>query len=268
MAFMQKLIKIFLISSLAVLSVYSFGPSAETKSAPNDAKMDVIKTKLKAAYPQITIDSISVSPMKGWFEAIAGNTVLYVSEDTHHMFAGELLDLTLPEAERDLTENVRRGLRLKLLKNLNTKDTIVYPIKEGQPKRATVVAFIDSDCTYCHKLHEEAGKLADAGIELHYMAFPRAGVGSSTYNHMVSAWCSEDRNQAFNALMKGEDIPAKECSNPVADQFLLGQKLGVAGTPTLFLEDGSMIPGYMPADKLAEEAVKHAKPESGTNKRK
>lgn len=266
---MRTRIKILLISSLVILGIYGFGLSAETVSQNkkaasngsmlNDAKIDAIKATIKAAYPQITLDSVSRSPVKGWFEIVAGNTVLYISEDTHHLFAGELLDITLPEAERDLTENVRRGLRLKLLKNLNTKDMIVYPVKEGQPKRATVIAFIDSDCTYCHKLHEEIGKLADAGIELQYMAFPRAGVGSPTYTHMVSAWCAENRNEAFNSLMKGEEIPAKECSNPVADQFLLGQKLGIAGTPTLFLEDGSAIPGYMPADKLAVEAVQHLK---------
>jgi thiol:disulfide interchange protein DsbC len=192
---------------------------------------------------------------------MAGNTVFYLSEDMRHMFLGELLDLTLPESDRDLTEKVRRNIREKLLDNLNIKDMIVYPVKEGQKKQASVTAFIDADCGFCHKLHEEIQKLADAGIELRYLAFPRAGVGSPTYTHMVSAWCSENRNEALNILMKGGEIPAKECSNPVADQFLLGQKLGISGTPTLFLEDGSVIPGYMPADKLEEEAVKHVKPE-------
>jgi thiol:disulfide interchange protein DsbC len=297
---MQKLIKILLVLSLAILSVYSFGSSAETvsqkkqaapvtvesststttttstsadesdtltkKLVPNDAKIEAIKTKVKTVYPQIIVDTVSMSPMKGWFEATAGNMVFYVSEDVHHMFVGELLDLTLLESERDLTENVRRKLREKLLSNLNIKDMIVYPVKEGQKKLASVTAFIDSDCGFCHKLHEEARKLADAGIELRYLAFPRAGVGSPTYTRMVSAWCSESRSEALNTLMKGEQIPAKECTNPIAEQFLLGQKLGIAGTPTLFLEDGTMIPGYMPADKLAEEAIKHVKPGSSNKK--
>ncbi len=272
---MQKLINVLLISCLAILSSYSFQLSAETVLHKNSASSDVatfsdagsdeakihaIKAKVKSAYPQVTLDSVNLSPVSGWFEATAGNTVLYVSADANHLFAGELLDLNLPEEERDLTEKVRRGLRLAMLKNLNTKDMVVYPVKKAKAKKATVIAFVDVDCTFCHKLHEELGKLADAGIEVQYLSFPRAGVGSPTYTRMVSAWCTENRNQAFDTLMKGGEISAKECSNPVADQFLLGQKLGISGTPTLFFEDGSMVPGYLPADKLAEEAIKHLKP--------
>jgi thiol:disulfide interchange protein DsbC len=281
---MQKLIKILLMSLLAILSTYSFQLSAETvshkkqgssassdaskssDSGSNEAKITAVKAKVKSAYPQITLDSVRVSPVKGWFEATAGNAVLYVSEDANYLFAGELLDLNLPEEERGLTEKVRRGLRLEMLKKINTKDMVVYPVKKGTVKKTSVIAFIDSDCTFCHKLHEEHEKLADAGIELQYIAFPRAGVGSPTYTHMVSAWCAENRIEAFNTLMKGGEIPAKECSNPIADQFLLGQKLGIAGTPTLFFEDGSMVPGYLQADKLAEEALKHIKPSSSEKK--
>ena len=286
---MQKLIKFLLISSLAVLSIYSFGPSAETllqkKKAPpvsaqpeqtspvvktdadpladnkippiTDSKIESIKAKIKAAYPQVTIDTVTQSPIKDWLEINAGNNVLYVSEDSRYVMVGELLDITLNEDDRNLTENARRKFRVKLLDNLNPKDMVIYPVKEGKEKRATVLAFVDSDCGYCQKLHEESDKLAEAGIELRYLAFPRAGVGSPTYTHMVSAWCADNPLEAFNAIMKHQEIPAKECTNPVSDQFLLGQKLGLSGTPTLFFEDGTMIPGYMPADKLAEEAVKH-----------
>ncbi|MEY3182218.1 MAG: hypothetical protein RLZ35_203 [Pseudomonadota bacterium] len=283
---MQKFIKIVLLSSLAALSVYSFGPSAETivnkkkpiaeKTSPtatagsetktsvdkSDAKITAIKSKLKAAYPDVNLDFIQESPVKGWFQAGAGNTVLYISDDAHHMMVGELLDLNLAEPDRNITENLRRNFRLKLLNGLNVKDMIVYPVKADKKKQATVIAFIDSDCGYCHKLHEEKDKLAEAGIELHYLAFPRAGVGSETYKHMVSAWCAEDRGKTFDALMKKEEIAQKECTNPVADQFLLGQKIGLTGTPTLLFEDGTLIPGYMPADKLAEEAIKHVKKSS------
>ncbi len=44
----------------------------------------------------------------------------------------------------------------------------------------------------------------------------------------------------------------KKCDNPVKTQYELGQKIGVTGTPALITETGRLIPGYMPADRLAK----------------
>ena len=38
----------------------------------------------------------------------------------------------------------------------------------------------------------------------------------------------------------------------VKEQYELGILLGVKGTPSLFLEDGSVMPGYLPADRLLQ----------------
>jgi thiol:disulfide interchange protein DsbC len=38
----------------------------------------------------------------------------------------------------------------------------------------------------------------------------------------------------------------------VGEQYELGGRAGVTGTPAIVLEDGSMIRGYVPAQRLAE----------------
>ncbi|NVK01130.1 MAG: thioredoxin fold domain-containing protein, partial [Oceanospirillaceae bacterium] len=38
----------------------------------------------------------------------------------------------------------------------------------------------------------------------------------------------------------------------VNDQFMLGQQVGVTGTPALIFEDGSLVPGYVPAARLKQ----------------
>ncbi|TVR63420.1 MAG: hypothetical protein EA420_07220, partial [Candidatus Competibacteraceae bacterium] len=50
--------------------------------------------------------------------------------------------------------------------------------------------------------------------------------------------------------------------NPVQAQYELAQQLGIRGTPSLVLESGEMIPGYVPPAQLAEllAARKDAKP--------
>jgi thiol:disulfide interchange protein DsbC len=39
----------------------------------------------------------------------------------------------------------------------------------------------------------------------------------------------------------------------VEQEYKLGVKLGVRGTPTIFMSDGRMVPGYMPPARLAVE---------------
>jgi thiol:disulfide interchange protein DsbC len=110
-------------------------------------------------------------------------------------------------------------------------------------------------------LHGQIDALNKEGIAVQYLAWPRSGVigddgkPTQTYNEMVSIWCASDRNDAFTAAKKGTDPKPATCKNPVKDQFDLGLKLGVTGTPSVYAEDGTLIGGYLsPADML--EAVK------------
>ena len=111
--------------------------------------------------------------------------------------------------------------------------------------------FTDIDCGYCRKLHREIPQLNEMGIEVSYLAYPRAGIGSQSYSKYVSAWCAEDKLGALTLAKNGQEIPAKNCDNPIAAQYELGQQMGISGTPAIVLEDGRLIPGYLNAQKLA-----------------
>jgi thiol:disulfide interchange protein DsbC len=132
------------------------------------------------------------------------------------------------------------------------KDDFITFSPKGETK-ASVVVFTDVDCGYCRKLHKEIPRLNEMGVEVKYLAYPRAGIGSNSYNKIASAWCAEDRQDAMNKLKAGEEIPMNVCeSNPVAEQFNIGIQAGLNGTPAIVLDSGELIPGYMPADKLAQ----------------
>jgi thiol:disulfide interchange protein DsbC len=47
-------------------------------------------------------------------------------------------------------------------------------------------------------------------------------------------------------------VDDQSCENPVREQFELGSRVGVTGTPAIVLEDGNMVRGYVPSEKLAE----------------
>jgi thiol:disulfide interchange protein DsbC len=110
--------------------------------------------------------------------------------------------------------------------------------------------FTDVDCGYCRKLHLEVPAMNKMGVEVRYLAYPRSGVGSPSYDKLVTAWCSTNRQDAITRMKRGEELPPKKCDNPVAHEYELGQMAGLTGTPAIVLEDGRMLPGYMSANEL------------------
>lgn len=135
----------------------------------------------------------------------------------------------------------------------SAKNAIIFGPKEN-PK-GIITVFTDIDCGYCRKLHNEISRLNDLGIQVRYLAFPRQGIGSSSYTKIVSVWCAKDPINAMNQAMSGEETTYNTCENPVFDHLLLGRKLKIMGTPTIIFTDGTKWPGFAPADKIAEEAI-------------
>ena len=221
-----------------------------SSAAAADEGGDTLVAKLKALRPEIPIERVSPSPLPGIYQLeLTGGTVFYGTEDGRYLFAGDLYEL----GENDLINLAEQGRvekRQSLMASVDAADMVIFPA--GGERKAVINVFTDVDCGYCRKLHQEVPELNDLGVEVRYLAYPRAGIGSRSYQKIVSAWCADDRNGAITALKAGQEIPDSDCKNPVADQYELGHEVGVSGTPAIVLEDGRLLPGYMPAAQLAE----------------
>jgi thiol:disulfide interchange protein DsbC len=111
--------------------------------------------------------------------------------------------------------------------------------------------FFDDTCFYCQKLHQEVPQLNKSGVEVRYLAYPRAGVNSDAARQLASAWCADNRQETLAKLINKETVPENVCANnPIAAQYQLGGELGVRGTPAIITQTGQMIPGYQTADEL------------------
>ncbi len=204
-----------------------------------------IREGIKSIAPDLSVDSITSSPMAGVYQVAVGPRIFYASADGRYLMQGSLLDLRTGE---DLTEPAEREARLAAINAVGEKNMIVYDPKN--PKY-TVNVFTDVDCGYCRKLHRQMPEYLDKGIRIRYLFYPRAGIGSKPYDKAVTAWCSDDRKKALTELKNGKNLPQKHCQNPVADHYKLGQLVGVNGTPYMVLENGEAIPGYIPPKKLS-----------------
>lgn len=203
--------------------------------------------KLQAALNGEKPDSVIPSAIPGLFEVVLGGQVLYLSEDGRFVVQGDILDLG---SRVNLTENRRGELRGQVIDAVSEKDMVVFA-PEG-PAKYTVTVFTDIDCGYCRKMHSQMAAYNKEGIKIRYLLFPREGLGSESFNKAISVWCADNRQEAMTKAKRGEAVENKTCDNPVQAQYELGQKIGVRGTPSMVLEDGEMLPGYVPPTQLAE----------------
>jgi thiol:disulfide interchange protein DsbC len=204
-----------------------------------------IEERLSKMLPEYGVDSISESAMPGVYEVMMGPQVIYMSADGRYMMQGRLIDL---ETREDLTEPRRAAARKAAVDKVGEEQMVIFAPKDY---KHTVTVFTDIDCGYCRKLHQEMDDYLEAGIRVRYVFYPRAGVGSESFNEAVSVWCADDRQQAMTDAKAGKPIEARTCENPVTAHMQLGEQLNISGTPALVLDNGEMLPGYVPANRLS-----------------
>lgn len=214
---------------------------------------DEIRAALAAVIPGQTPDSIALSTIPGVYEVVYGVDVIYMTADGRHMLQGDIIDLS---QRNNVTESRRAQARLKVLADINEDTMIVFTPKEV---KHTLTVFTDIDCEYCRKMHGEMTELNKQGIKIRYLAFPRTGVDSPSYHKAVTVWCSKDRNQAITSAKADESLAQLTCENPVKQHMEAVKKLGIMGTPTLLLENGQTISGYVPAAELIVILDQHKK---------
>ncbi len=213
------------------------------------------KEKFAAALSKVTsanvkIIEVSDTPINGIKEVMVdggrGSEILYLSEDGKYIINGSLFDI---ENRVDLTDQKKSVLRKDIMKKMGDSQRInFYPEKMEHH----VTVFTDIDCGYCRKLHAEMTQYNELGIGISYLFFPRAGLQSGSFDKAVNVWCSDNQQEAMTLAKAGEPVDPKKCDNPISDHYKAGLSSGVSGTPALILDDGTIMPGYLPPQQLKQ----------------
>ena len=198
----------------------------------------------------IRIESVRPSPAPGIVEVqVINGPLLYATEDGSYFFLNGDLHQVSAAGSVNLTEERRSLARKEQLAAVSLDDMVVFSPK-GET-RDYVSVFTDVTCFYCQKLHREVDQLNAKGVEVRYLAFPRGGINSDGARKLATAWCADDQQTTLTELKAGMELPVNDCADsPIAAQYLLGQEMGVSGTPAIITSSGLMIPGYRPAADL------------------
>ncbi|QUX93128.1 protein-disulfide isomerase [Marinomonas sp. A3A] len=210
------------------------------------ADQSAVLSAVQKALPQYEVESAELHQGAGLYVVVLKNgPTLHVTQDGKYFVAGDLYQIN----DTTLVNETEKA-KLAKIETLPESQMIVYKAKD---EKAHITVFTDVDCGYCRMLHKEVPKLNEAGVTVRYLAYPRAGIGSEAYTKMVSIWCSADPKEWLTQAKLGAEIPENKCVNPVAEQYKLGNEVGVRGTPSIVLGNGEFLPGYLPAAEL----VKH-----------
>ncbi|MDA9925479.1 thioredoxin fold domain-containing protein [Gammaproteobacteria bacterium] len=230
--------KIFLIILILI-----FAPDAK----PNDL---LISSKINAVLPEgMSVQSVKKSQIENLYIVDIGDLQpIYASKNGEFFFYGELYAVNGNMLQNTTKDEINLKRKSILDEALSEGDFITF---KSDNEKHKVIIFTDVDCGYCRKFHNEINDFNDLGITVNYVAFPRSGLASDSYNKIVTAWCSTDAKDTLTKMKQGIDVQLSMCQDhPVEKHFLLGQKIGITGTPAIIKSNGELLPGYLPPEEL------------------
>lgn len=136
------------------------------------------------------------------------------------------------------------------INSLPIKNSVLLGNPNGKKR---LFVFTDPDCPYCSKLHMELVKLMymEPDLAIYVKMFPlKMHPGAYDKARVI---LGGDSSYQLNKAFAGEQLPPpteKDRKEPVDETIKLGESLGISGTPTLVLPDGSILPGYREASEI------------------
>ncbi|MBB1294970.1 MULTISPECIES: thioredoxin fold domain-containing protein [unclassified Pseudoalteromonas] len=201
----------------------------------------------------IPIVAIEESPLPNMVQVVTEKGVFYATKDGKYIVAGNV-----HEAKEGLPNLTKARLAKENGKKIaELKDSFITYKAENETSE--IVVFYDTSCAYCTKFHNEVEDFNQAGVTVHYAAWPRQGVYNQqnktqytgAYYKLENVWCAENPKAALDAAAHRANVPRSTCENTIPEQFALGLSLGVSGTPAIFSIDGQLVQrGYAPVDVL------------------
>jgi len=191
----------------------------------------------------IKIDSVTKTPYGGLYEISTNGDIFYTDEKARYLFVGKVIDTT---NYQDLTRS-----RIDKLAAINFADLpleAAIKVVKGDGKRIMAV-FEDPNCPYCRKLHQTLQGIDNVTIYTFLLNI----LSDDSAVKSKNIWCAPDRQKAWEAWIV-HSIPAPQapadCPTPNDKVLLLGKKLHIIGTPTVYFADGSRTGSALEAREL------------------
>jgi len=245
-------------------NTFSEPPADTSQSPPSLSIYEVQNILIKIKRPDAKILSIQMSPVKGLWEVTIENKgqfeMFYVDFSKTYLIPGPIIEVnTGIDKSRERLIELERSRRIDLSR-IPLEDALILGDKEATVK---IIVFTDPDCPFCEKLHGEIKKVAGKrkDIAFYIKLFPLQ-IHSDAYWKSKSIRCNNSLKLLEDNFEK-KPIPRPDCDAKEIDENIkLAKDLGITGTPTIIMPDGSVNIGFIEADQLIQKVDS-----SGTRKR-
>lgn len=205
------------------------------------ANVDTVKTNLTKQHPNLKIENIQATEMKGIYSGSMDGQVVYVGEDSQHILIGSMFRLS---DQKNLTKDLMLKQNSIDWKKLPLQDAV--KMVRGNGKRQIAV-FSDPNCPYCKQLETELTKLND--VTIYTFIYP---IKTQSITVSKQVFCEKDPALAWsNLIAKGiQPSSKKTCANPIERNLTLGKSLALNGTPAIIFSNGFKVMGAYPAQEI------------------
>jgi thiol:disulfide interchange protein DsbC len=208
-----------------------------------------IRKNLGERLSDLKIDEVSKTPIAGLYEVRLGHDIFYADEQGNYVLQGNLIDT---RTRTDLTQARIDKLTAIDFASLPLKDAIVW--KQGTGARKLVV-FADPNCGYCKRLEKDLLNVKD--LTVYTFLYPI--LGGDSPDKARDIWCAKEQGKVWRDWMiEGKTPPRSmgQCDASALERnTALGRKHKVNGTPSVVFEDGTRVPGALPAEQVEKQLV-------------
>lgn len=229
-----------------------FGETPKEGQSLSTQEVQEILKKMKI--PDAKILDIRMSPVQGlWEVAIEYRgryDVFYIDSSHKYLIGGHIIEVyTVADRTRERLDELYSKRRIDLSR-IPLEDALLL----GDGKTAKkVIVFTDPDCPYCGKLHKELKKVIEKRKDIaFYIKLLPLRIHPDAYWKSRSIICSKSLKLLEDNFEK-KPIPKKDCEAKEIDENIkLAEGLGITGTPSSIMPDGSVYAGFLEADRLIE----------------
>jgi thiol:disulfide interchange protein DsbC len=199
---------------------------------------------LHQTFTNLQFQDFGPSPVEGpIYQATAGGRLVYFAPKSGHLLFAAVYDrngVNVTALAQDVSARKRLGA-------VDPKEALAI----GPADAPQVIEFTDPDCPYCQALERFWQAKAAEGKQVRRLVYFVSGIHPAAAAKAEHILCSPDPEAEFRAVYGGA-LPAelRKCAAGAAkvkaDALTVG-KMGVSGTPTLFV-DGKLISGFQQAE--------------------
>ncbi len=196
---------------------------------------------VRKAFPQLKVESVVESQIKGLYEVVTGQNVFYFYPEKDLLVVGDIYTTTgqniTGEKKRELKKKAQEEALAKL------KDLpLDKAVKIGNGPK-TLIEFTDPDCPYCRRASEGLKNRSD--VTRYVFLTPLAHPNAITKVYYILS--AKDKEAAYHEMMAGKPLPAttveysKEIKDLASQHMEFARMLGIDGTPSFFINGQQVV---------------------------